>query len=141
MSWLSVWVGFCERHATPVLILTTLLTVIAAGISWRYSSIDSDLNKLIKPSDALGWYRDDVAYKAAFPQSQQTALIVVSGKDGAVVEAVGADLVEALEKYRAGVRGTNSGDIAGMRMRPMSMILPDEQAMKDVIAYIMTLDQ
>ncbi len=97
MSWLSVWVGFCERHATKVLILTTLLTLIAAGISWRYSSIDSDLSKLIKPSDALPWYRDDVAYKAAFPQSQQTALIVVSGRDGAGVEAVGANLVERLD--------------------------------------------
>lgn len=72
------------------------------------------------------------------------------GADGKGMQAVGGSnlvvssdwyLLEALEKYRAGIRGTNPGDVAGMRMRPMSMILPDEQAMKDVIAYIMTLDR
>ena len=31
------------------------------------------------------------------------------------------------------------GDASGALMRPMSMTLPDEQAMHDVIAYIKTL--
>ena len=44
-----------------------------------------------------------------------------------------------LANYKAGIRGTNPGDAAGMRMRPMSMTLVDDQAMKDVIAYIMSL--
>lgn len=70
------------------------------------------------------------------------------GPDGSGMQAVGGPnlvvssdwyLLEALEKYKAGIRGTNPGDVAGMRMRPMSMILPDAQAMKDVVAYIMTL--
>src|SRR5262249_39801058 len=45
----------------------------------------------------------------------------------------------SLEKFKAGVGGTNARDTTGMLMRPMSMTLPDEQAMKDVIAYIGTL--
>jgi cytochrome c oxidase subunit 2 len=70
------------------------------------------------------------------------------GPDGKGIQAVGGPnlvvssdwyLLGALEKYKAGIRGTNAGDVAGMRMRPMSLILPDEQAMKDVVAYIMTL--
>lgn len=70
------------------------------------------------------------------------------GPDGKGVQAVGGPnlivssdwyLLESLEKYKAGIRGTDPGDTAGMRMRPMSLILPDEQAMRDVIAYIMTL--
>ena len=44
-----------------------------------------------------------------------------------------------LKKFKEGVRGTNPQDIGGMQMRPMSMTLVDEQAMKDVIAYIRTL--
>jgi len=44
-----------------------------------------------------------------------------------------------LEKFRAGLRGTNPGDPIAATMRPMSLTLPDEQALKDVIAYIMTL--
>ena len=45
----------------------------------------------------------------------------------------------ALQKFKAGVRGTNPKDTTGMLMRPMSMTLADEQAMKDVLAYIATL--
>jgi cytochrome c553 len=48
-------------------------------------------------------------------------------------------LLKQLGNFRAGIRGTNPQDPAGMRMRPMSMVLVDEQAMRDVIAYITTL--
>jgi cytochrome c553 len=44
-----------------------------------------------------------------------------------------------LANFRAGVRGTKAGDTSGALMRPMSLTLPDEQAMRDVIAYIATL--
>jgi cytochrome c553 len=46
-----------------------------------------------------------------------------------------------LQHFKAGVRGTKPGDANGALMRPMSMTLPDEQAMRDVIAYITTLAQ
>lgn len=46
-----------------------------------------------------------------------------------------------LKNFKSGVRGSNPQDIAGAQMRPMSMLLADEQMMKDVIAYIQTLDQ
>ena len=44
-----------------------------------------------------------------------------------------------LNHFRAGIRGTKPEDKNGQLMRPMSMTLPDEQAMRDVIAYITTL--
>jgi cytochrome c553 len=47
--------------------------------------------------------------------------------------------LSSLQKFKAGVRGTNPKDTTGMLMRPMSMTLADEQAMRDVIAYIATL--
>jgi cytochrome c553 len=46
-----------------------------------------------------------------------------------------------LKNFKSGIRGTNPQDITGAQMRPMSMILADEQAMKDVIAYIQTLSK
>jgi len=70
------------------------------------------------------------------------------GPDGAGNEAVlgpplnhASDwyLLTQLANFRAGVRGTKPGDTTGALMRPMSLTLPDEQAMKDVIAYITTL--
>jgi cytochrome c oxidase subunit 2 len=48
-------------------------------------------------------------------------------------------LVSALEKYKAGVRGSNPANTNAVLMRGMSNILSDDQAIKDVVAYINTL--
>lgn len=48
-------------------------------------------------------------------------------------------LVAQLQKFKAGVRGTNADDVTGSQMRPMALGLADEQAMRDVVAYIATL--
>ncbi len=50
-------------------------------------------------------------------------------------------LLDQLKKFKAGVRGTDPRDPVAIMMRPMAMILADEQAMKDVIAYIGTLSK
>jgi cytochrome c553 len=48
-------------------------------------------------------------------------------------------LLTQLKNFKAGVRGAKPGDTTGALMRPMAALLPDEQAMKDVVAHIMTL--
>jgi len=48
-------------------------------------------------------------------------------------------LESTLEKFRAGGRGTHPGDIAGMRMRPMSMWLRDDADITHVSAYVASL--
>jgi cytochrome c553 len=50
-------------------------------------------------------------------------------------------LLTQLQNFKAGVRGTHTDDVTGAKMRPFSMTLPTEQAMKDVIAYIGTLSE
>lgn len=50
-------------------------------------------------------------------------------------------LFEQLKKFKAGARGTNPADASGATMRPMSMTLPNEQAMRDVIAAIHALEE
>ena len=44
-----------------------------------------------------------------------------------------------LEKFHDGRRGAMAADTYGQQMAPMARMLADEQAMKDVIAYIQTL--
>lgn len=70
------------------------------------------------------------------------------GPDGAGLEASKAPpltqasdwyLVSSLQKFKAGIRGTAAGDASGATMRPMAQLLADEQAIKDVVAYIVTL--
>jgi cytochrome c oxidase subunit 2 len=48
-------------------------------------------------------------------------------------------LASALERYKAGIRGANPKNPNGIMMRGMAMSLADDQAIKDVVAYISTL--
>ena len=57
-------------------------------------------------------------------------------------ELAGADdwyMVEQLHKFKAKIRGDGAIDAVGATMQAMSMTLTDEQAVKDVVAYIKTL--
>lgn len=44
-----------------------------------------------------------------------------------------------LQKFKSGHRGANPADVYGMQMAPMAAVLADEQAMRDVVAYIISL--
>lgn len=48
-------------------------------------------------------------------------------------------LATELRKFRSGVRGTSPLDQEGHLMRPMALTLPNEDAIRNVIAYIHTL--
>lgn len=48
--------------------------------------------------------------------------------------------VRQLKNFKEGVRGSDPKDVQGMQMRPMASMLADDQAMKDVAAYITTLN-
>ena len=48
-------------------------------------------------------------------------------------------LLSQLKNFKAGIRGGDPADLHGKQMVLMSQMLQDEQAMKDVIAYINTL--
>lgn len=48
-------------------------------------------------------------------------------------------LLAQLQKFKGGIRGNHPEDKTGAVMRANAMTLPDEQTMKDVIAYIQTL--
>lgn len=49
-------------------------------------------------------------------------------------------LESSLKKYKAGIRGSLPGDALGAAMIGMAATLPDEEAIRDVIAYIQTLE-
>jgi cytochrome c oxidase subunit 2 len=56
----------------------------------------------------------------------------------------GADdwyLVAQLKAFRAGQRGAHPDDKGGRQMRPMSMLLPDDNAIEDVVTYILNIEQ
>ncbi|HEY9034878.1 MAG TPA: hypothetical protein VIN71_13135, partial [Pseudomonadales bacterium] len=76
---LCTWVMMVERHARLVLVL---MAVLAAGASLYASenfAIDSDLDRLLKPSEQNRWHRYNQEYIRMFPDYQKTAVVVVSG--------------------------------------------------------------
>lgn len=77
-----------------------------------------------------------------------TTCAACHGADGAGNEALKAPsligssdwyLVQSLQKFKAGVRGGNTGNQQAVMMRGMALSLADEQAIKDVVAHIMSL--
>ncbi len=70
------------------------------------------------------------------------------GANGEGVQPVGAPSLShtsdwyqltQIKNYKQGIRGSDPRDVGGAAMRGMSMLLADEQAMKDVLAYIASL--
>ena len=49
-------------------------------------------------------------------------------------------LLEQLKKFKLGIRGADPRDPVAIMMRPMALTLTDEQAMKDIVAYLSTLN-
>lgn len=49
-------------------------------------------------------------------------------------------LLEQLRKFRRGLRGAHPDDTFGLQMKAATAILPDDRAIADVVAYIMTLN-
>jgi cytochrome c oxidase subunit 2 len=49
-------------------------------------------------------------------------------------------MTRQLKNFKAGIRGAHPDDTFGAQMRPMAMVLTDDQAIADVVAYITSLD-
>lgn len=50
-------------------------------------------------------------------------------------------LLAQLRAFRSGERGSHPDDATGRQMRAMAAILPDEQALKDVVAFLAGLER
>jgi len=48
-------------------------------------------------------------------------------------------LVTQMRNFRDGARGSHAGDTYGMQMRASARLLPDDEAIRDVVTYILTL--
>lgn len=95
--------------------------------------------------------RPEPVVEGGDPQRGQTLYAVCGACHGAKAEGNqalfapalvhGGDwyLLSSLQRYKTGARGSNPLDQTGIMMRPMAMTLADEQAIKDVIAYVTQL--
>ena len=92
---LGRWVEFCEHRPRRVLAALGLLTALAGILVANNFSIDSSLDKLIRPSSEVSWFETNESLKRLFPEMQQTSVVVVSGVDAGAVDRTGARLQTA----------------------------------------------
>jgi hopanoid biosynthesis associated RND transporter like protein HpnN len=92
---LGRWVAFSEHRPKLVLAAIALITALIGLYAWQNFAIDSDLGKLIRPAEDVQWYQSNEAFKRDFPESQQTAVVVVSGRDVARVDEAAGSLADA----------------------------------------------
>ncbi len=89
------WVAAVERHALLSLGILAFFTILASYLSVVNFAVNSDLDRLIRPSKTIDWYQYDREYRATFPQYQQFALVVVSGESAESTFLAAEDLYKA----------------------------------------------
>ena len=94
-AWLGRWVEVCEHRPRQVLAVIGVLTALAAAYVAASFSVDSNLDKLIRPSGQLSWFEANETLKALFPEQQQTSVVVVSGPDLDAVDRTASRLQAA----------------------------------------------
>ncbi|CAA0118945.1 Uncharacterised protein [BD1-7 clade bacterium] len=86
------WVAMVERFPVAIVLAILVITGLAAFYSFHNFRINSDLGSLIKPSSSTRWYAQNEVYKKAFPQYQDTTLVVVSSVSAAGAHEAGEEL-------------------------------------------------
>lgn len=95
---LCAWVAMAERHARFVLVLLAILAAGATMYALENFSIDSDLDKLIKPSPENQWHKYNQDFVHAFPDYQKNAVVVVSGASAKQTFMDADKVYQALQK-------------------------------------------
>ena len=121
-------------------LMRPMARALPVGKSDEMSSYVASLTK--KPMvDTIGG--DPVKGKALYAVC--AACHGVNGEGNPLLKApsqVGLDdwyMLDQLKKFKDGLRGKHPKDVEGMTMAPILATLADEEAMKDVIAYIRQL--
>ena len=92
-------VAACCRHATLVLVLAAIATILSAYYSVTHFAINTDSSKLI--STKLVWRQDEAAYNKAFSQNNDLILVVVDGQTPELAQQAAASLVAKLSPLKA----------------------------------------
>lgn len=84
-------------HAKMLLLVCVALGMGGAVTFLLEGRLNSDLGQLIQPKGDQNWYQSNQAFQAAFPSYQQTALVVVRGRDAFAVETATQLLKDAFD--------------------------------------------
>jgi hopanoid biosynthesis associated RND transporter like protein HpnN len=83
-------VGYCIRHFRAVIALGMLLAVVSAVYAARQFAIDTNINDLL--SAKLPWRQQEIAFRAAFPQTMDLILLDVGAGTPEAAEAAAREV-------------------------------------------------
>jgi uncharacterized protein len=87
-------VEFCTRHAWGVILAAIILAVASGAYAAQHFAIDTNINELL--STKLPWRQKELAFRSAFPQTDNFILAVIEAPTVESSEAAARALVEAL---------------------------------------------
>lgn len=87
-------VDFCVRRALGVILAAAVLAILSAVYATRHFAIDTNINDLL--STQLPWRQNELAFRAAFPQTEDFILAVVEAPTAESSAAAAAALADAL---------------------------------------------
>ena len=83
-----------------------------------------------------------LALLAGHAAGEEVSVEKITVEEARLPRLAGTDdwyLLRQLEAFRNGVRGTHADDRTGRQMRAMAAVLPNDQALKDVVAFIQSI--
>jgi hopanoid biosynthesis associated RND transporter like protein HpnN len=87
-------VGFCTRHAWPIVIVAALLAAASGQYAARHFAINADVAKLI--SSDLPWRQRELAYESVFTHGTELIVAVVDAPTAELATAASKALVDRL---------------------------------------------
>ena len=138
---------FPEKSVTELCRDAVTAAIADAGINWRdIEAVSAYVSNMRVTSPEQVIVGGDAANGAAlYVLCQQCH--GAAGEGNQVMNSPGLTgisdwyLVDGLSKFKQGIRGANPANPNAVMMRGMSNSLADDQAIKDVVAHIMTLQQ
>lgn len=91
----TLWLNLVARYPAVTIMLLACMALGAVALFASKGEINSDLSHLVKPAANLGWNQDNEYFKESFPDLQQTAIVVISGKDADAVTQTTKNLADA----------------------------------------------
>jgi len=89
-SWINRGVEYCIGHFRAVIAVALLLAAASVVYTTRHFAIDTDINNLL--SAKLPWRQQEIAFRAAFPQTVDLILVDVGAATPEAAEAAAREL-------------------------------------------------
>lgn len=134
-----------KRGATPGDVHGSVMAAQAAGLQ------DADIEAIVAQVEGFDDVMPAPTFEADIANGKDYYMMVCGachGPDAVGNENLGAPALRGIddwylarqyEAFRAGWRGAQPDDVPGQQMRRMGQVLPDEEAVRNVSAYLLSL--